>query len=95
MRLIWLTIWSWLIAGSSTCAAEEKPFMSFYNPPVWEIPGIEHDLPPLAAWLGIDGLQFAARHFAPAMLPHYYNLGQYPALTRMLYRGDVRESQFK
>jgi S-formylglutathione hydrolase FrmB len=32
----------------------------------WEIPGIKHDLPRLAAWLGIDGLQFAARHFAPA-----------------------------
>ena len=58
MRLIWLTVWSWLTAGSSTFAAEEKPFMSFYNPTVWEIPGIKHDLPRLAAWLGVDGLQF-------------------------------------
>ena len=30
----------------------------------WEIPGIRHDLPRLSAWLGSDGLQFAARHFA-------------------------------
>jgi S-formylglutathione hydrolase FrmB len=30
----------------------------------WEIPGIKHDLPRLSAWLGSDGLQFAARHFS-------------------------------
>jgi hypothetical protein len=30
----------------------------------WEIPGIQHDLPRLSAWLGSDGLEFAVRHFA-------------------------------
>jgi esterase/lipase superfamily enzyme len=29
----------------------------------WEIPGIKHDLPRLSAWLGSDGLQFAASQF--------------------------------
>jgi acetyl esterase/lipase len=29
----------------------------------WEIPGIKHDLPRLSAWLGAEGLEFAARHF--------------------------------
>jgi S-formylglutathione hydrolase FrmB len=29
-----------------------------------EIPGIQHDLPKLSAWLGTAGLEFAARHFA-------------------------------
>jgi hypothetical protein len=70
MRFVSLTIWSWIIAGSSALAADEKPLMSFYemNLPrqYWEIPGIKHDLPRLAAWFGVDGLQFAARHFAPA-----------------------------
>ncbi|MGP8237189.1 MAG: SGNH/GDSL hydrolase family protein, partial [Limisphaerales bacterium] len=69
---------AWFLLGLLTAAlnaAEEKPFMSFFNPPsqplplqehrgYWEIPGVKHDLPRLSAWLGSDGLEFAVRHFA-------------------------------
>jgi S-formylglutathione hydrolase FrmB/lysophospholipase L1-like esterase len=36
----------------------------------WEIPGIKHDLPRLSAWLGAEGLQFAARHFSGGSSTH-------------------------